>query len=286
MFRNFLKEPLVHFVLIGAALFVLSAAFGGGETERDDLIRITAGDIDRLAALWSMQYRRPPTEDEMAGLIETHVREEILNREARLLGLDRDDTIIRRRLAQKMEFLTEDLASMAKPTEEQIAAYFEQNRDRYEIPAVATFAQVYFNTDRRDPDQAASAARALRDSLNTLDPRPDTAAESGDMISLQHVYAAHTRRDVASLFGQTEFAEMVFGANPGEWTGPAASGYGTHIIYIHERSEPVSPGLDEVRERVEIDYMSDRRRRANDAMFAELLKRYTVVIEPADTTRQ
>jgi hypothetical protein len=286
MFRSLFKEPLVHFVLIGAALFALSAVFGGDEAERDEVIRITAGDIDRLAALWSMQYRRPPAEDEMAGLIENHVREEILNREARLLGLDRDDTIIRRRLAQKMEFLTEDLASMATPTEEQIAAYFEQNRNRYEIPAAATFAHIYFNTDRRGEERAEDAARALRDSLNALDPTPHTAERSGDVISLQHVYAARTKRDVTGLFGQNAFTETVFGAKPGEWTGPVASGYGLHIIYIHERSEPVAPGLDEVRDRVEIDYMSDRRRRANDIMFAELLKKYTVVIEPADTTRQ
>ena len=270
MLRTMLREPLIHFVLIGVALFALSAAFGGDDVDRDDLIRVTRGDIDRLAALWSVQYRRPPTETELKGLIETHVHEEVLNREARLLGLDRDDTIIRRRLAQKMEFLTEDLAMTVTPSEEDIAAYFAENRIRYEIPAVVTFAHVFFNVDRRGVEAAAKDASELRDRLNAFDPRPDTAPDQGDVISLQHVYATRTLQDVSSLFGQSEFSETAFGAETGQWAGPVSSGYGLHIIYVRHRTEPVLPGLEEARDRVEIDYMSERRRRANDAMIAAL----------------
>ena len=277
--RRIWREPLVHFLLIGVLLFALSALFGDDRVERDDLIRVTEGDVQRLRSLWVVQYKRPPTAEELRGLVDAHVREEVLNREAKLLGLDRDDVIIRRRLVQKIEFLSEDIATMVPPTYEEVADYFEANAETYRIPAGVTFSHAFFNTDRRGVDDAERAAAALRDQLNSRSVTPADTRDQGDPFVLPLDINARSRQEVDKMFGSTEIVDAVFTVEMGEWTGPVASAYGVHIIYVHERTESRLPELDNVRQRVTGDLVSERRRKANEAFYAELLKRYTVEFE-------
>jgi hypothetical protein len=277
--RRFWREPLVHFVLIGVALFALSALFGDDRVERDDLIRVTAGDVERLRSLWIVQYKRPPTAEELRGLVDAHIREEVLNREAKLLGLDRDDVIIRRRLAQKLEFLSEDIATMVPPTDEEISDYFQENSEAYRIPEGVTFSHIFFNTDRRGVEDAERAAAALRDQLNNQSIAPVDTRDQGDPFVLPLDYFERSRPEVDELFGSTEIVEAVFTVDTGEWSGPVASAYGVHIIYVDDRTESRLPDLEDVRHRVSGDLVSDRRRVANEAFYKALLKRYTVEIE-------
>lgn len=277
--RRIWREPLVHFLLIGVALFALSALFGDDRVERDDLIRVTAGDVERLRSLWVVQYKRPPTAEELRGLVDAHVREEVLNREAKLLGLDRDDVIIRRRLVQKIEFLSEDIATMVPPTDEEVADYFEANAETYRIPAGVTFSHAFFNTDRRGVDGAKQAAAELRDQLNNRSIAPADTPDQGDPFVLPLDVDARSRPEVEKLFGSTEIVDAVFTVEMGKWSGPVASAYGVHIIYVHERTESRLPELEGVRQRVTGDLVSERRRKANEAFYKELSKKYTVEIE-------
>ena len=144
------REPLVHFLVLGALLFGLFALVNNEASSKSpNRIEITSADVDRLQERWTKQWNRPPTETELKSLIEAYLREEILYREALALGLDQNDTIIRRRLAQKMEFLFEDLADQVEPTDEELKRYFDRNRDQYRLPARFSFAHVYFSVDQR-----------------------------------------------------------------------------------------------------------------------------------------
>jgi len=278
-----LREPLVHFLAIGVVLFVLFAAFGGGDrVERDDVIRVSADVVDRLQSLWVMQYKRPPTEAELQGVIDTHIREEVLNREAKLLGLDRDDVIIRRRLAQKMEFLSEDFATAVPPAEEEISAYYDEHREDYRIPEGASFSHVFFNADQRGEAGAVKAAGQLQRRLNAS--ANSGKPEGGDPFVLPLDYDARSLPDVEELFGKTAFTDAVFSAEPESWTDPVMSAYGFHIIYVRSRTASRLPALDEVRGPVRRDLVSQRRRDANEAFYGALLENYTVIVETnADT---
>jgi hypothetical protein len=273
-----LREPLVHFLAIGVALFVLFAVFDGGDrVERDDIIRVSAADVDRLRSLWAMQYKRSPTETELQGVVDTHIREEVLNREAKLLGLDRDDVIIRRRLAQKMEFLSEDFATAVPPTQEEIIAYFDEYRENYRIPEAASFSHVYFNSDQRGEAAALRAAERLRSRLS--DAANGGKPEGGDPFVLPPDYDSPSRPEVEELFGKTSFTDAVFSAELESWSEPVRSAYGIHIIYVRSRTAARVPALNEVRDPVRRDLVSQRRRDANEAFYGALLEKYTVIVE-------
>lgn len=265
--------------MIGGMLFALFAALGNDRVERDDVIRVTEGDVDRLRSLWIVQYKRPPTGTELGGLVEAHVREEVLNREAKLLGLDRDDVIIRRRLAQKMEFLTEDFATAVPPSDEAIATYYEEHLDDYRIPAGVTFSHLFFNADQRGAAGAERAANSVLKQLNDSGVGPDGARDQGDPFVLPLDLEAQSRQEVESLFGNSDLVTALFEVLPGAWYGPVSSAYGVHIIYVYDRTDARTPALASVRERVRGDLIGKMRRDANEAFYGALLKKYTIIVE-------
>ena len=132
-FTHFLREPLAHFFVLGAGIFLLAALVGESDESRPDQIVVSAGQIDRLVETWQRTWQRPPTQAELEGLVEDHIREEILYREAIAMGLDRDDTIIRRRLRQKMEFLPQDLVEQVEPTNAELLTYLRENADAFQV---------------------------------------------------------------------------------------------------------------------------------------------------------
>ncbi len=256
------REPLVHFLGIGALLFGVFALVndeaGSGAANR---IEITAADVERLQQRWTRQWNRPPTETELKGLINSHIREEVLYREGLALGLDQNDTIIRRRLAQKMEFLAEDLADQVKPTDEELERYFDRNRDKYRLPAYFSFTHVYLSVDKRG-DSAERDARRLLVHLQTTDATPVQVSGQGDRFMLQYDFVRKTEQEVAKLFGR-RFAEQLSEIPEGSWQGPVESGYGLHLVRIHDKVEPRLPELNEVRDRVRSNLVSERRRETN-----------------------
>ena len=275
---RFIREPLVHFLLIGAAIFMLFGFFGRQDVEEQErAITITAGEIGWLTDTWEKRWNRPPTDKEREGIINQYLREMILYREAVAMGLDKDDTVIRRRLAQKLEFLSNDLISPQPPTEDELRTYFEAHMARYQPPDLITMTHVFFDPDKRG-DHTLQDAETTKAELIALNQPPQDARSFGDPFMLQSYYPERSEAELAKLFGRG-FAEPVFKLAPQKWHGPVLSGYGTHLVYVHDRVEATPPTLSDVEEEVRQDWESDRREELNEKYMAGLMARYDVVIE-------
>ena len=280
-----IKEPLLHFLVIGAALFILYGFMGQQEAEEQErAITITTGEINWLTDTWKKRWNRPPTPEERAGIIDQYLREMILYREAVAMGLDRDDTVIRRRLAQKLEFLAEDLIRPNPPTEGELRTYFETHMDRYQPPDLITLTHVFFDPDKRG-DQTLTDAETTKVKLNGLKQVPQDARSFGDPFMLQSYYPERSEAELAKLFGRG-FTEPVFKLATQEWHGPVLSGYGTHLVYVHDRQESEPPSFTDIEKQIRQDWESDQREQLNEQYIASLMGRYDVTIEdvPVEAT--
>lgn len=274
-------EPLVHFLAIGALLFLVFGWLGNGG--RSSRIVITPGQIDTIAASFARTWQRPPTERELKGQLDEYVREEIATREAIALGLDRDDTVIRRRLRQKLEFMAEDTIDTTPPTDADLQAWLDTHPDMFRLEPEIAFRQVYLDPERRG-SSVEDDARGLRERLSSAG--SDSTVESlGDSVMLPHDIPRSTRTDVARQFG-TEFAAGILTVTTGQWVGPLRSSYGVHIVYVREREDGRLPALADVRPLVEREFTADRRRRQLHAMYATFLERYHVVVEKRSDERK
>ena len=272
--RRAFAEPLLHFVVLGAILFMLAS--GSEEMPAPDRIVIGEGQIRNLAAVFERTWRRPPTEAELDGLIRDRIDEEVLAREARDLGLDQDDTVIRRRLRQKMEFVAQDLAPPEPASEDALQAYLAAHPERFTRPGRLTFTQVFLNPERRGPTLAQHAAGLLRE-LDAAPPEFDPG-EVGDPSLLDPHYADVSTDEVARLLGP-DFAARLEDLPVGRWAGPVASPYGAHLVRIAARSAPSLPPLAEVRDEVALEVEAERVVQAREAFVAALRQRYEVVVE-------
>ena len=275
--KSILREPLLHFVAIGAALFLWFQWSGGGAGPGSTRIAITSGQIEHLAANYTKAWQRPPTDAELKGLIDDWVREEISVREAIAAGLDRDDTIIRRRLRQKFEFLAEDTVQPAPPTEQELEAWLANHADAFRVEPRVAFRQVFVSRERRGAAAEADAATILS-RLKAKDPGAAIDA-LGDPTMLPRELDLTSARDVDRLFGPG-FAQRIESFAPGAWAGPVKSSFGLHLVLVRERIEGSLPKLAAVRTRVEREVMAERRKRQLDAIYEQLLAKYKVVIEP------
>jgi hypothetical protein len=261
--------PLAIFLLLGLAVFALDRWRDGDAGSRT--IEVTEAQLAGIRERWAAQWDRPPTERELAGLVEDAVKEAILYREALRLGLDRDDTIVRRRLAQKMTFMLEDGAAVALPTDRELEAYHAARRERYRETRRTTFVHVFLSDDRRaDP---AGDARALVDELTSGG--GDDWRQLGDPFMLLREYADRTDQEIVELFGG-RFAAALRDLTSGAWHGPIRSAYGTHLVRVVARTEPRTPSFTEVRDRVAEDLITERRREQNEAALDALRARYEV----------
>jgi len=270
------REPLVHFLVIGAALFLYFHWSGGGTGPTSSRIVLTAGQVNQLAAGFAKTWQRPPTDVEIKGLVDDWVREEIAVREAMAMGLDRDDTVIRRRLRQKLEFVVEDIVAAEPPTEQELQAWLAEHADAFRIEPQVAFRQVYISRERRGA-AAEPDARALLARLQPAGPgaRIDNL---GDSIMLPQEIDLSSRSDVARIFGD-DFAGRIETLAPGTWAGPIQSGFGLHLVLVREHIAGSLPDLARVRPAVEREFTSDRRTRQLAAMYERLLAKYKVVIE-------
>jgi len=276
--KAFLREPLVHFLLLGAALFALDAWLRQPPAaSADPEIVVSAGRINTLAQNFKRTWQRPPTQEELDGLIQDFVREEVLYREALALGLDRDDTIIRRRLRQKLEFVSDEAAALETPTDQDLADYLAANADAFRIEGRATFAQVFLDPGRHPATLEADAAQ-LRDVLNAAGTATQPAALGDSLLLLEPRYEDVTRSEVVRLFG-TGFAEALFAQPAGQWVGPIASGYGVHLVRLDAVTPDRLPALAEVRPLVEREWANVRRKAAGDAFYDGLRAKYRVTIK-------
>ncbi len=274
--RTLLREPLVHFLLIGAALFALARFTGSPAAQGPTHIVVTAQTIDGLVQGWQRTWGRPPSPQELDGLIEDHVREEVLYREALALGLDRDDTIVRRRLRQKVEFLFEDLAEQREPTEAELQAYLAAHAETFRIEPRFSFRHVYLSAQRGETLRAdAERMLALLRKAGATG-----GTDVGDSFQLGRDFAALGASDVERIFGES-FLPALSSLEIGTWQGPIASGYGLHLVLLGERVAARDPTLAEVRDAVRRDWQQAHRREANERFYRDLSERYTVTVERA-----
>lgn len=274
--KSVLREPLLHFVVIGAALFLGFHWSGGTGGPGSTRIALTSGQIEHLAAGYTTAWRRPPTDADMKGLVDDWVREEIAVREAMAAGLDRDDTVIRRRLRQKYEFLLEDAAATAPPTNADLQGWLDGHADAFRTEPRVAFRQVLLSRERRGAATESDARAVLaRLSAAGAGAALDTL---GDPTLLPQELELAPWREVDRQFGPG-FAQRLALATPGTWVGPIASGYGLHLVLVRERVASAQASLAAVRPVVEREFLADRRQRQLNAVYAQLLSKYSVVVE-------
>jgi parvulin-like peptidyl-prolyl isomerase len=274
--RRLLREPLLHFLLIGTALFLLYEASNGGRPDAPREIVISEARIEALAQNFATVWMRPPTAVELKGLIDDYVAEEVYYREAVAMGLDQDDTVIRRRLRQKMEFISEDVADSIEPTDAQLQSYLAQNAGKFVRPAELTFRQVYLNVARRGETVRADAEKLLAELQAGRGPADP--AEAGDTTLLPATMQAASPQAIASAFG-VEFARQVDEAPIGQWSGPIESAFGLHLVWVDARGDGAEPTLGEIRPIVLREWQAEHRRRQNQSFLATLRNKYEVRVE-------
>jgi PPIC-type PPIASE domain len=268
---------LLHFFALGVGIFALFGWLRGPDGDAPDRIHVDAARIEQLAQGFARSWQRPPTQQELDGLVEDFVKEEILYREAVAMGLDRDDTIVRRRMRQKLEFLSEDLAPVAEPDDAALARHLADHADTYRIEPQLALRQVFVSRERRS-DTASGDAQAILARL-VADPG---AVEAGDASMLPASLPLSPLREIARVFGD-DFAAEVARHAPGRWVGPIESGFGLHVVFVEAREEGRIPSLDEVRDAVRADWQTARRAEANAAFYQRLRDRYEVTVDAPDT---
>jgi peptidyl-prolyl cis-trans isomerase C len=279
---RWLREPLLHFLLIGALIFGaydrLSAQRGG--SDQPNRIVLTQDDLRQLAVQWLAQGRTPPSREEMRSLIEQKVSQEILSREAMALGLDKNDEMIKRRLAQKMDFLAEDIAALQDPSEAELRSWFAKNSDRFALRPRVSFRHLYFSSDR-GPGARNAAVAALAGIAGKPADTPDGALLA-DPFMFQDYYTERAPDQVAKEFGP-DFAKAVFALEPGEWRGPVQSGYGWHLVFVNALEPGRVPAFEEVEPDVKSAWLDEKQREIKRSAFEAMRARYTVVVPPIDT---
>jgi hypothetical protein len=258
-------------------LFAGYAVFGrrGPETGSRRIV-LTLDDLRQLQIGFAAQWQRPPNEQEMLGLLENRIKEEILYREGLAMGLDKDDTIVRRRMAQKVEFLAEDVSAAYEPTTTELKAWFEKNASMFEEPPRVTFRTLYFSPDRRGPTARADAEKAL----TKLAGRPAAwpgAAALGDPFMFADYLADRAPDQVAKEFGPA-FAKALFAQKPGAWTGPLESGYGWHVVFLDSLTPSRVPAFEEIEPDVKTAWLGARKAEAWEEAYRKMRSTYELAL--------
>ena len=267
-----IKEPLVHFLLAGSGLFFLYSEINGNEIDDPNQIVITQNQVKLLATNFVRVWKRSPTEEEVKLLVDDYLRDEVYYREALALGLDEDDTVIRRRLRQKLGFILEDTAALLNPSDEELTAYMLMHVDKFRIQPQMSFSQVYLSTDKRsdiDTDVETILVRLRAGE----DPQ-----QLGDRIMLDDTYTLVSQDYVKRNFGDG-FSHQLLSISPGSWEGPLTSGFGVHLVLITELKPSYIPELAEVKEEVKSEWLLTRTEEVKQDIFHKLLENYEVVMQ-------
>ena len=274
--RRWLREPALQFLLIGTGLFLAYGWLHGRASFSRDTIVITEGRIEQLAAGFAGLHRRPPTREELDGMVQDAVREEILYREAMALHLDEDDVIVRRHMAQKLQFVSEDTHPVAEPTQAQLRDFLAQHPQQFQAERGYSFTQVFLNPQRHGSQLQADAQRLLA----ALRRAPEDVAlvKGGDPFLLDSHFERLPAGETARLFG-VDFEKALQTTATGQWQGPVTSSLGTHLVLLRLRDEPGPPRLADIQAEVRRAWMNEQRELANARFYAELRRRYDVKVE-------
>jgi hypothetical protein len=274
-----IREPLFHFLLLGAAIFAVYGVVTRHKTDKPGQILVTQGTLENLVTGFTRTWQRPPTEEELQGLVRDYIREEAAYREALTLGLDRDDMIVRRRLQQKLEFLSDELATRTEASDAELQSFLQTHIGLFQSETLFSFRQIYFNPQLHGRNLHRDMARALGD-LERAGSRANTA-DLGDAFLLERSFENVSLSDVKRTFGD-QFASALAALRLGIWQGPIDSSYGNHLVFVAQRSEGRLPALDEARDQVRREWLDAKRKEATDKFYQAILSRYKVKIEPPE----
>lgn len=269
-FRTLIREPLLHFILIGLSLFVLYGLVSPGDSA-SRTITVSQGQVDELRRQYSALWGVPPTAAQLTALIEAQVRDEVLYREGMAQGLGSDDPVIKRRIRQKVEVMAEEEGSDEAPTDAVLDAYLQSHRAKFVTPGKLSFEQIYFNPQGPDTPESVAAARA----------KLAAGALPGSFGQPTMLPARVTTTDadlVARDFG-ADFAAAVAKLPVGQWSGPIGSGVGVHLVRLMALQPPAVPPLADIRPAVTREWENDRRVAASEASYKRARARYDIVVE-------
>jgi len=267
---------MVHFLVIGAAIFVLSVRFGGDQqTAPRDRIVVTEGRVQQLAQIFTRTWQRPPTAQELRGLVDAYIKEEVYYREAVKAGLDRDDTLIRRRMQQKMEFLTEPGEDALAATDAKLEAFLAANRSEFHVAPKLAFEQIFINPERSEEPIDARADRLLKQANDA--PAGADLRGLGDPTLLPRDIPLGSVTSIDRNFAQA-FGEKLVQLPLNTWSGPVRSPYGLHLVRVTERRDGYDPPLADVRDAVERRWRDARRDAFRKSEYERLRDKYEIVL--------
>lgn len=274
-----LREPLLHFILLGVVIFAVFGFVNRHRTDKPGEIVVTQGALENIITGFTRTWQRPPTEDELRGLVRDYIREEAAYREALAMGLDRDDTIVRRRLRQKLEFLSDDIASRAEPSDADLQAFLQTHPALFRSEPLFSFRQVYVNPEQHGASLSRDEAQLLV-RLRRAGPGADLSS-IGDPFLLAQSFQDVSLAEVKQVFGD-QFAAALSALSANQWQGPISSGYGAHMVFLSGRVASRMPALFEVHDQVRREWFDARRHEATEKFYLTLLRRYTIKIEPPE----
>jgi PPIC-type PPIASE domain len=276
MLRNLVREPLLHFLVLGAGLFLASTLMNKGNVGDNTKIIIGHEQVAQVVDTFTQANQRPPTDQEREGLIRDYIRGEVYYREALALGLDRNDAVVRQRLRTKLQFMVDEIVGQVEPTDDQLRAYLADHADRFRLDERFTFSQVYLDPELHGTDTARDAQRLLAKLGQAEGPRDPS--ELGDRLLLEPASDDVSYADVVRDYGE-KFAAALRKLPVGTWQGPIESGFGMHLVFLSKRTGEQIPGLDEAREAVRREWTNERRIEDSEKFYQSLLNRYTVIVE-------
>ena len=269
---------MLHFLLLGAAIFAVYSQVSKHSAPPGEIV-ITQGKLENLVTGFTRTWQRPPSEEELKGLIRDYVREEVAYREALAMGLDRDDTIVRRRLRQKLEFLNDDLAAHVEPTDVDLQTFLQSHPDKFKTETTFTFRHVYLNPQAHGLTLSRDTARILTQLRQAGEAA--NVNSFGDPFIMEHQFERIRLTEVKKMFGE-QFASQLLAVRMGQWQGPVQSGYGSHLVFVSERTDGHLPMLAEIRSEVRLEWANAKRLESEDKLYQALVQRYTVRIEPRE----
>jgi len=276
--RRWLREPLIHFLLIGAVLFAVDHYVQPmqGAAPASKQIQLSLDDLRQLVMLFQSQWRREPTTQELQQLVENRVQEEILYREALAMGLDKDDTIVKRRMAQKLQFLAEDVAAAREPTTAELKGWFEKNKAIFAQSSRVSFRHLYFSPDRRGERAREDAVKALPKLVGQAQDAK-LAASLADPFMFQDYYRDRAPDYLGKEFGP-QFAQAVVKLEPGSWQGPIQSGFGWHLVFVDTVIPGRVPSFEEIESDVKTAWLGEQKTLAWQKAYKAMRAKYTVLL--------
>jgi peptidyl-prolyl cis-trans isomerase C len=274
------KQPVVKFMGIGLLMFLINTYLlqaDSSKSENEYNVSLTAGEVKSMEEVWLSKWKRPATKVEMEGMINQRVEEAILFREAIKIGLDKNDDIIRQRMAQKLEFLSNDLVKPDSANAEEVKLYFDENIANYTTPENITIIQLFVNP-KTHGDLLDKEVNARLAKLKSMDASSSEISKYADQFSLQTYYPEKPNQELAKLYG-SEFATKVFELETNKWFGPINSQYGVHLIYVMHKNPAVVPEFENVKEFVTEDLQREKQEELNGLYIEGILSRYNVIIE-------